>query len=566
MLLIRLLLSLVLASFVLSPAPALATAAVLTKGGDTAAEEAEKAPPPIDQWGRSTPRGLVEGFLNAIGKEDYEKAAQYLDLGKIPARERATRGPQLARDLQGLLDKGGWFYPSSMLSSARDGKLTDETPAEEDREDVIGNLRGNGKNIDIIAAISKDENGHPIWLISGDTLSQIAGLTGSAADEPLINRILPDTLVELKWGGAPAGHWLAMIVLLAASYGTAWFIILGLVRLGKKYWKRRASVNGHHVLDAVRVPASLYLAVWIFGLASLWLGVSIIVRQHIGQLNVIVAWTAIALLAWRLIDIFAEATQQRIGSNGRFYGFSSILYFFRRIIKIVFGVVVAFILLDNLGVDVTAGLAALGIGGIALALGAQKTLENFIGSLAIVIDQPIHIGDYCKIAGVAGTVEDIGMRSTRLRTNERTLVTIPNGDLSNQTIENYARRPRFLVSKKFELRYDAGAGDILAFVRKYEEILFASEHVNEEGFPVRYLGPGPNGHMIELFFYINVTDNNEYLKAQQALMLQMIDLVNTLGLYFVIPSQTMLPAVDQRGAEAGVHAAAVPPVKPAAAQ
>lgn len=561
MLLTRLLLSMLLASFVLSPAPALATAAVLTKGGDTAAE-AETAPPPIDQWGRSTPRGLVEGFLNAIGKEDYEKASQYLDLSKIPSRDRKSRGPALARDLQVLLDKGGWFYPSSMLSSARDGKLTDEATAEEDQEDLIGNLRGNGNTIEIIAAISKDENDHPIWLISGDTLAQMAGLMGGAADEPLINRILPDTLVDLKWGGAPAGHWLAMIVLLAASYGAAWFIVLGLVRLGKKHWKRRASVNGHHVLDAVRVPASLYLAVWIFGLSSLWLGVSIIVRQHIGQLNVIVAWTAIALLAWRLIDIFAEATQQKIGSNGRFYGFSSILYFFRRIIKIVFGVVVAFILLDNLGVDVTAGLAALGIGGIALALGAQKTLENFIGSLAIVIDQPIHIGDYCKIAGVAGTVEDIGMRSTRLRTNERTLVTIPNGDLSNQTIENYARRPRFLVSKKFELRYDAGAGDILAFVRKYEEILFASEHVNEEGLPVRYLGPGPNGHMIELFFYINVTDNNEYLKAQQALMLQMVDLIDTLGLYFVIPSQTMLPAVDQRGPVTGT---AIPAGKTSAA-
>jgi MscS family membrane protein len=558
------LLSLFLALAFLQPTHAYATAAIV-KTEEKATDE-EKAPP-IDQWGRSTPRGMVEGFLNSIGQEDYEKASQYLNLSDFSERERKTKGADLAKNLQTLLDRGGWFFPSAMLSNAREGKLADETPAEEDQRDVIGNLRGNGNTIEIVAEISKDEQGNPIWLISKDTVEALPGLIGTgAASEPFINKLLPDALVDLKWGGAPAGHWLAMIILLALSYGAAWFIILGLVKLGKKYWTRRATVNGHHILDAVRVPASLYLAVWIFGLSSLWLGVSIIVRQHIGQLNVIVAWTAIALLAWRLIDIFAEATQRKIGTNGRYYGFSSILYFFRRIIKVVFGIVVAFILLDNLGVDVTAGLAALGIGGIALALGAQKTLENFIGSLAIVIDQPVHIGDYCKIGGVAGTVEDIGMRSTRLRTNDRTLVTIPNGDLSNQTIENFARRSRFLVNKKFQLRYDATAGDILAFTRKYQEILFANDNVTEEGFPVRYLGPGPDGHQIELFFYINVSDNNEYLKIQQDLMLQMTDLVDTMGLFYIIPSQTMLPAVDQRGADSGVHAAAQSIVKQTAAE
>lgn len=527
--------------------------AALTK---TEEKPADAAPAPvIDSIGRTTPRGLVTGFLDALGKEDFEKASQYLDLSKIPESRRKESGPELAKDLQLLLDQGGWFYPSSMLSNQPEGRVDQEGIVED--TDMIGNLRGSDKKtIDIVAQRITSENGNPIWLISSDTLKQLPTLARNAEEiQPPINKVLPNLLIESKWFGAPAGHWIAVVFLFAVSYISVWFLLLSFFAFLKKLWTKKCSVSGHHLLDEIRVPISLYVSVWVFAYSSLWTGLSIIVRQQMSQINVIIAWTAIALLVWRLIDIFTEAAQKKILSNGRFFGFSSILFFARRMVKILFGVVVLIIILANLGVDVTAGLAALGIGGIALALGAQKTLENFIGSVSIVIDQPLHIGDYCKIGDVAGTVEDIGMRSTRLRTNDRTLITIPNGDLSNQRIENLARRTRFLVNKKFQIRYDATSEQLRLFLKKAEEIFFASEYVTEEGMPVRYLGPGSDGHQMELFFYINVSDNNEYLKIQQGLMLQMADLVSELGLYYIIPSQTMLPAVDQRGAVAKVAAA-----------
>lgn len=544
---LRFMLFVLLLSFATLPyAPAHATGA-LVKAEEAATTEAAPAPP-IDSLGRSSPRGLVEGFLNSIGNEDFEKASQYLDVSPLPKRKRAGDGAELAKDLQILLDKGGWFTPTTMLSSAREGTLEQDKTAEEDKTDIIGKLRGNDKEIDILAELKADADGNPIWLISSQTLTQLPDLVSASTDEvALVNRMIPDFLLEHKWGGAPAGHWIAAVILMAASYVLAWFLIFTLFAGIKKIWTRKCSVSGIHILDAIRLPFSLYSAVWIFALSCLWVGISIIVRQHTSQLNVIVAWASIALLAWRLIDIFTEAAQRKIVSNGRFYGISSILFFFRRILKVVFGTILVFILLDNMGVDVTAGLAALGIGGIALALGAQKTLENFIGSLAIVIDQPVHIGDYCKIGDVAGTVEDIGMRSTRLRTNERTLITIPNGDFSNQRIENFARRTRFLVSKKFQLRYDGTSEQLRVFMKKVEETLFASEHITEEGFPVRYHGPAEQGHLLELFFYINVSDFNEFLKIQQDIMLKIADLMHEMNLYYVMPSQTLLPAVDQLG-------------------
>lgn len=528
-----------------------ATALIAGKSEEAATTEQQAAPEPIDSLGRSTPRGLVAGFLDAVGKEDFEKAAQYLDLSGTAEPSRKKKGPDMARDLQTLLDKGGWFYPTPMLSNDRAGRKDEGEIAED--TDLIGNLRHKGKTVDIVARKTVDENGAAIWLVSAQTLEQISDLSrrGTIDGEPPVNKVLPDLLIETKWFGAPAGHWLAVVVLLALSYASVWFFILGFSALMKKIWTAKCSISGTHILDMLRVPVSLYAAVGVFALTSLWLGLSIIARQQVTQLNAIVAWIAIALLLWRLIDIFAEATQRKLISNGRFFGFSSILFFVRRIVKMIFGVVVLIIILANLGVDVTAGLAALGIGGLALALGAQKTLENFIGSLSIVIDQPVHVGDFCKVGDISGTIEDIGMRSTRIRTNDRTLVTIPNGDLSTQRIENYARRNRFLINKNFELRYDATSDQLRLFLERVQQLLFASEYVTEEGLPVRYLGPGPNGHVIELFCYINVSDNNEFLEIQQGLMLQMLDAAKELDLYFTIPAQTFLPALDQMEHKAG---------------
>ncbi len=528
------------------PVSANAMAGLASKSS-SADKSAEEEAAPEDPLGRLTPRGTVTGFLDAIGSENFDKAAQYLDLSKDPKARRSSDGAEIAKSLQVILDKSCWFYPVSMLSNHPEGKKDDEDIAAD--MDRIGNVRTDGKTIDILAQHVAPAGGPAIWLISSESITQLRAIEPAAVtqQESYINKILPGSLIEHKWGGAPIGHWLVAIILFALSYVSVWFVVLGVFAVLKKIWTTKYSVPGNHFLDAVRVPLSLYAAVWVYGFCSIYLDMSIIVRQHLGQLNVIVAWTALALLAWRMIDIFAETVQRRIVTNGRFFGFSSSIFFVRRMVKSILGLVIFFISLDNLGVDVTAGLAALGIGGIALALGAQKTLENFIGSLSVIIDQPVHIGDFCKVGDVSGTVEDIGMRSTRLRTNERTLVTIPNGDFSTQRIENFARRTRFLVNKKFQLRYDAKAEQIRLFCQKTQDMLFANEYVTEEGFPVRYLGPGKDGHQMELFFYIHVSENNEFLRIQQELMLKMADILSDLGMYYIIPSQTMLPAIDQLG-------------------
>src|SRR5690606_16560419 len=170
-------------------------------------------------------------------------------------------------------------------------------------------------------------------------------------------------------------------------------------------------------------------------------------------------WVAAGFFLWHFSDLFVTGVERQLARRERFE-LTSVLSFVRRILKFFFAFLILILVLNSFGINVTAGLAALGIGGIALALGAQKTLENFIGSLSIIADRPLHVGDFCKIGDVSGTVIDIGMRSTRLRTNDQTMVTIPNGALSSQTIENFSRRPRYLLNRRMILRYDATPGQI----------------------------------------------------------------------------------------------------------
>src|SRR5690606_31249260 len=142
----------------------------------------------------------------------------------------------------------------------------------------------------------------------------------------------------------------------------------------------------------------------------------------------------------------------------------------RRSAKVLLLAVAFVAILDTLGFDVTAGIAALGIGGIALALGAQKTIENLVGSISVIADKPVQVGDFCRVGTVTGTIEDIGIRSTRIRTLERTIVTIPNSDFSSQQIENYAPRDRFLFNPRIAVEYGISAAELHAGVEVIERI------------------------------------------------------------------------------------------------
>src|SRR5690606_12286766 len=259
----------------------------------------------------------------------------------------------------------------------------------------------------------------------------------------LIDRLLPQQLTDgLRLGGVPIGHWLALVALAVVAYLVAWVVTSLAIAVVHRVWRRSRGPGPGRILAAAIVPLRIFLAVWLFAVGAIFIGASVIARQQFAYVAAIVAWIAIAWFLWRVVDAVGEISMERLSRTTR-YGALSAIRFFRRSIKVVIVALAAIAALDTIGFDVTAGLAALGIGGIAIALGAQKTIENFIGSLTLIADQPIRVGDYCKFGDTSDTVEDIGMRSTRIRTLDRTVVTVPNGEFASLQIENYTARDRY---------------------------------------------------------------------------------------------------------------------------
>ena len=495
---------------------------------------------PADTLGRRTPRGTVQGFIEAIADENYTKAALYLNLD----RKQKKQGEQLAHTLQRLLDHGGKINPYSLINDTYNGRDDDNLGPDLDR---IGSATVNGENFDLFLEKTEDPSGGPVWLFSSTTVQRIP-VEIEQASTPLVDQALPQAAVKRKWGGVPVGHWLGLLLIALLSYMLAWCLVYAVQFVLRNTWRRAKDEPIAGIIIAFTLPLQLYLALLFFFEFSQRAGISIIVRQRFSVLTVIMGLGVFILLLWRLVDVLGHFLERRMIRYQHQAGLSAVLFLRRgaKIAVFVFGIIA---LLSTLGFDVTTGLAALGVGGLALALGAQKTVENFVGSVTLLADQPIRVGDFCKVGDTLGTVENIGMRSTRIRTNDRTVVTIPNGDFSSQRIENYAHRDRIWFHPTFGIRCDTSPDQIRYLLVELRSILYAHPKIDPESARVRFIGVGTSSFNLEVFSYVLTREYDEFLEIQEDLLLRMMDVIDASGSGFAYPSQTVYLGRDTGLAE-----------------
>ena len=500
-------------------------------------EETEIPEFPQDSLNRRTPQGTVSGFIRAISNQNYNRASRFLELNNNLQGEEEREN--ISRQFQRLLDRGGNIMPYSWLSDDPAGRTDDNLPEGIDR---VGSISSDGETIQLFVERTEDPEGAPVWLFSSETVSVIAAIT--IDDVLLVERILPDFLKNNQWGGVPVGQWLVLLFLVGLFYLLAVGIVQIVLFLIRKFWKQAQTEPTSGILTALALPAKLFLAVVFFVEFSQAAGISIIIRQRFNEFTVVVGIFAILILLWRLSDFFKDFSQKRMTMKGHLSGVSIVL-FLRRLAKIAIVVFGLIALLGAFGVDVTAGLAALGIGGLALALGAQKSIENFVGSVTLIADRPIRVGDFCKIGDTMGTVEQIGMRSTRIRTLDRTLVTIPNGELSSTKTENFAHRDKFRLYSIFGMRYETSADQMRYLLVELRAILYAHPKVDPDPARIRFVEYGAASLNLEIFAFINATDFNDYLEVKEDILLRMMDVVEKSGTGFAFPSQTLYLARDK---------------------
>lgn len=494
-------------------------------------------PAPSDSLGRDTPRGTLEGYIRAVSQEDYQKAAQYLDLSPLPFAKR-IQGQQVARILQQTLDRNGNLPPTVMLSDDAKGDTDDDLAPDAEK---IGSLHMGEETAPLL--LRRDETGEqPVWLISSETLNQLPNRIEEASSLP-INQLIPEVLLENKWHGVPWGHWIAMLLLAGISFLVCRAVVAVLIGAAQVVMGRTPRVYPAALIKAFAAPTRLFFAVLMFVTVAQRAGISIIVRQYLSEAVVIVGWISVLWLVWRLVDAIAAVSEKRMTSRARYGALSAVLLVRRssRLLLISVGIIVA---LDTAGVNVTTGLAALGVGGLALAFGAKRMVEDLVGSMTLVFDQPVRIGDFCQVGEMLGTVEQIGMRSTRIRTLDRTLVTIPNGDFSAQQIENYSHRDRFLFNPTLALHYETSPEQIRQVLVELRAVLDSQQRIGPDPARVRFLGFGSNSLDIEVFAYVPARDYDDFLEAQEVLNLGIADVIANSGTGFAFPSQTVYLGSD----------------------
>ena len=483
---------------------------------------------PVDDMDRGTPRRAVQGFLQATRTHDFQRAASYLDLRHVPAREARIRGPQLARQLKIVLDQTLQLDVDA-LTDTPDGHLHDGLPADAEQVGRIDTPRG-PVHLRLQRVPRKD--GIRIWKISAATVSMIPRLYGIYADH-LLGEVLPGEVFDTEFLDTQLRQWVALPVIVGLGYALAVVVTalgLGLVR-------RRRNELALTLSRFVVGPARFLLMVLVLAIVRRALLLSVTVARTLTSVEQILLIIAIAWTALRIAESFEEVARNHL-LKGRKLTLLPLLPVARRTAQILMTMLAGVAVIHSFGINVVTVLAGLGLGGIAVALAAQKTLENFIGGITLYADQPVRIGEFCRFGGTVGTVEEVGLRSTRVRTLDRTVVTIPNAEFSNLQIENFARRERIWYHPTISLRYETTPDQIRYVLVEVRRMLYAHPRVDSGSARIRFVSFAGSSLDLEVFSYVNESDYATYLEVAEDLNLRIMDIVAAAGSSFAFPSQT----------------------------
>ncbi len=246
-----------------------------------------------------------------------------------------------------------------------------------------------------------------------------------------------------------------------------------------------------------------------------------------------VLWTA-----FRGIDVVRGVLEGRSWAVGR-PSSRSLLSIGGRFVKVTVLIIAGIVALAQLGVSVASLVTGLGIGGLAVALGAQKTLENLFGTLSIGVDQPMREGDFVKVYDFVGEVEQIGLRSTRIRTLDRTIVTIPNGELANQRIESFTVRDRLRLATTIGLVYGTTAAQMRAILAELEAVLRRHPKLWPTSVTVRFKALAESSLEIEVQAWFQTSDWPEFQAIRQDILLEFMAAIEQHGSAIAYPTRTV---------------------------
>ena len=478
---------------------------------------------------RTNPRDALRGYLQACIDTDFERAARFLDLSGAAAAD----GPRLARHFKFVLDQKLWVDVDALSEDAA-GDLEDGS----ERRDRVGVIESSGGPVEVLLERS-DATGD--WLISDQTVARIEPLYDEFGLGPL-GEFLPSWMFR-PIGDVEIWQWAALVLLVLVAYLVARLLAAATTRMTLRITRRTRTEIDDELVRAASAPVTATLMLILFLLGTLPLGLAAWVQGPIraaaqGLIVLTITWFAL-----RLVDVGSDELKRRLEARGDLTAVI-VIPVVRRIAKVLLVLIAALTALQNLGFNVLTIVAGLGVVGIAVAFAAQKSIEDFFGFVKILIDQPVKPGDFCRFGDKTGTVEDIGWWSTRVRTGDRTVITIPNSEFAALQLENFRFRDRIRFHTILGLRYETSADQLRHVLIGLKELLVRHPRVHPDPARIRFVGFGAFSLDLELNCYVDTSDWNEFLAIREDLMLRIIELVDASGTGFAFPSQTLYMASD----------------------
>ncbi len=479
----------------------------------------------LDDYNRITPRSTLEGFFSFAAKGDFKEAAKYLDLKHLPARIKKYPGHELARKLKIILDRSIWIDLSTVSDDPK-GDLNDGLPPYKER---VGRIKTPKGSVDIILRRVPSGDGVRIWKFSSRTISKIPFLYKYYGYRPLeekLGKIFPD----FQFMGWQLWQWCAYLLFIIICYIIAWV----LTYLFALFIKERHDDDFFFALKRfIKGPLKIVLWLGLGRAAVYYLKPSQEIQQlmNAGTLLIIaVCWASI-----RAVDLLFDIWIRHLNSAGR--QSTTILFKpFKTLVKVFLVIMALLLWLDNIGYDVGTLLAGLGVGGLAVALAAQGVLRNLIGTVMILADRPYQVGERIVVNGHDGVVEEIGLRSTKLRLLTGHQTSIPNDKVERAEIENIERRPFIRRKETLYLTLDTPIDKVERAVEIIREILNNYEGYHKE-YPPRVYFDRFNRDSLGIVFYYwyQPPEYWKFLEFSQSVNVKILKAFEKEGIRLAVP-------------------------------
>jgi MscS family membrane protein len=506
------------------------------------AQEVDTPPPveTVDLRGLDSPRATMETFLGAMAEveqgrgERFDRAIGTLDLSDVPPLIRSEKG----RDLSWMLLEA--------LERTRSVNLK-KIPARKSGRPYVFRTYPAGR-----IAIARQPDGR--WLFSAGTLTALPDIldhlaqkkNGAGEDRDDATRLpwhlrlrqrIPD---QLRKEGFLLEHWQWLGILLTIAAGiVADKLTSVLLLFSVRYWRRR-----HKPLESRILPDDWLRPLGLLSMAAIWwTGLNMLALPAQAMLVLLVAVKILVALSaiwagFRVVD-FVSAYLQRLARQTDNKLDDALVPLVRKTLKVFVTVIGIIFIASNLNLNVSGLLAGLGLGGLAFALAAKDMVQNLFGSITVLLDQTFHVGDWVVIDDIEGTVEEVGLRSTRIRTFYNSEIILPNSRLITASVDNMGKRRFRRMSCKLSLTYDTAPEKIEAFCEGVRELVRLHPFMRKDYYHI-YLNEMAAASLdILVYVFWRTPDWGTELRERHRFLLDILRLAKRLGVEFAFPTQTV---------------------------